>query len=72
MSDQSRELSMVSKFLGLVELMRKHQAAFFRTRMEYDKRQSIKYEKQVDDYMKILKKAGLEPTYNETNQGGMF
>jgi hypothetical protein len=64
----NRALQMMQKYLGLVITMRKHQEAFFKHRMDFDKKKSIEYEKKVDEYSKILQKAGLSPTFEETTQ----
>jgi hypothetical protein len=71
MSDQ-RELHMVQKFLGLVGRMRKHQRQYFKTKMDYDKKMSMRYEKEVDDYIKLLLKSGLTPIFDGDAQNTMF
>lgn len=67
-----REKHMVSKFLGLVGRMRKHQLAYFRGKMEYDLKQSKKYEQQVDDYIRLLMKEGYTPTFEDQQTGSLF
>jgi hypothetical protein len=69
---ENRELQMVQKFLGLVGKMRKHQIAYFKQRMEYDKKEAMKYEKEVDDYIRVLMKAGLQPVFDNQGQTNLF
>lgn len=62
---KNREQHLLTKFLGLVGRMRKHQKAYFAHRMEYDKKQAIIYEKQVDDYIRLLLKDGYKPFFED-------
>jgi hypothetical protein len=68
----NRALQMIQKYYGLVIMMRKHQVEFFKYRTDFDKKKSIEYEKKVDEYGVILKKAGLEPIFEVNNQQPLF
>jgi phosphate uptake regulator len=69
MNDQDRKLR---KLMALVALMRKYQQQFFRSRMEYDKKEAMKYEKQVDEYMRQLIRSGIVPLIENDNQGTLL
>jgi hypothetical protein len=63
---------MALKFFGMVGRMRKHQKNYFKSRTNWDKGQSLKYEKLVDEYLKLLLKEGWEPIFEDDKQGKMF
>ena len=50
----AKEQYQFMKFFGLVGRMRKYQNAYFKHRMQYDKGQAMKYEKLVDEYLRLL------------------
>lgn len=60
------------KLLGLVGRMRKHQKEYFKSRMEYDKKQSMRYEKLVDEYIRLLIKENWVPVFEDDKQGKIF
>lgn len=72
MAELSKETFQALKFFGLVGRMRKHQNAYFRSRMQYDKSQAMKYEKLVDDYIKLLIREGWQPIFEDNKQSKMF
>jgi hypothetical protein len=60
------------KFYGLVGRMRKYQKQYFKSRMQYDKDQSIKYEGMVDEYILLLHRSGYVPIFEDDKQGKLF
>jgi hypothetical protein len=69
---ENRALQMIQKYFGLVTVMRKHQREYFKYKTEFDKKKSIEYEKKVDEYGVILKKAGLEPVFEKDSTTKYF
>lgn len=62
----------LSKFYGLVGRMRKYQKLYFKSRMQYDKNQAIKYERLVDEYIHLLHRSGYVPIFEDDKQGKLF
>jgi hypothetical protein len=62
----------LSKFYGLVGRMRKFQKQYFKSRMQYDKNQAIKYERLVDEYILLLHRSGYVPIFEDDKQGKLF
>jgi hypothetical protein len=62
----------LSKFYGLVGRMRKFQKQYFKTRMQFDKNQAIKYERLVDEYILLLHRTGYVPVFEDDKQGKLF
>jgi hypothetical protein len=69
--DQAKEILLLRKFFGLTGQLRKHQVAFFKYRTEYDKKQSMVLEKQLDDYIRLLIRNGIEPIIENNSQSSL-
>lgn len=69
---EQRELIMCQKFLGMVGKMRKHQKEYFRLKTDFDKKEAIRYEAMVDEYIRLLMKAGLTPVFDDKTQTNLF
>jgi hypothetical protein len=69
---ENREEHFLKKLLGLTGRMRKYQQAYFKHRFESDKKKSIQYERLVDEYIKLLLKSGIKPTFDDSGQQTIF
>jgi hypothetical protein len=72
MAKSQKEMHLMQKFLGKVGRMRKHQKAFFTHKMDYDKKQAMRYERLVDEYIRLLLKEGYTPIFDEDRQTTFF
>jgi hypothetical protein len=60
------------KLFGLAGRMRKHQKNYFKSRNNWDKTQAIKYEKLLDEYLRLLLKEGWQPIFEDNVQQKIF
>jgi hypothetical protein len=67
-----KQTYMMQKLLGLTGRMRKFQKTYFKSRMDYDKRQAIKYEKLVDEYLQLMVRSGYNPIFDEDIQSKLL
>lgn len=72
MAEITKETFQALKLFGLAGRMRKYQKAYFKSRTNYDKVQAIKYERLLDDYLKLLLKEGWMPIFEDNAQQKMF
>ena len=61
-------LHLLQRFSGIVSKMREHQNKYFHSRNEYDKKKAMLYEKQADDYLRLLQKRGIQPLAETQHQ----
>lgn len=71
MSDKKIEYQ-AFKLFGIAGRMRKHQNNYFKSRNNWDKTQAMKYEKLLDEYIRLLLKEGWVPIFEEDRQEKLF